>query len=109
MNRILKNALLALPLAATVVLTGCAAYSAAPVYGFVMTNVSGPLAAPSVGSPTKVGRGTMTTILGLIASGDASIESAAKSAGITKIHHVDFESKSTLGIIASWTVVVYGE
>jgi hypothetical protein len=45
----------------------------------------------------------------LVATGDASIEAAAKSAGITKIHHVDYHSKNILGIIGTFTVMVYGE
>jgi hypothetical protein len=45
----------------------------------------------------------------LIATGDASIDSAAKSAGIKTIHHVDYQSKSILGLYAEFTVIVYGE
>lgn len=48
-------------------------------------------------------------MLGLVATGDASIEAAAKAGGITKIHHVDFENFSILGIYATFTTVVYGD
>ena len=47
--------------------------------------------------------------LGLIAVGDASIRTAANSAGITKIHHVDYHTTNMLGIVARITVTVYGE
>jgi len=77
--------------------------------GGLYSDVKAPLAAPSLGSSVKVGRSTATSYLGLVAIGDASIESAAKSAGITKIHHVDYEAKNFLGIVATVTVVVYGE
>ena len=58
---------------------------------------------------TKIGTSTVTSILGLIATGDASIRAAAKDGGITKIHYVDYESKSVLGLWSPYTVVVYGE
>jgi hypothetical protein len=98
-----------LSLFAIVFMAGCGAYSVSPVTGFLYSDVKGPWSAPSVGNSTKVGRATAQSIFGLIATGDASIETAAKSAGITKIHHVDYESKNLLGIVATWTVVVYGE
>ncbi len=50
-----------------------------------------------------------TSVLGIYASGDASIDAAAKSAGITKIHHVDEQSTNILGFFAKYTVYVYGE
>jgi hypothetical protein len=40
--------------------------------------------------------------------GDASIEAAAKNAGITRIHHVDYQTQSVLGVMADFTVIVYG-
>lgn len=57
----------------------------------------------------KVGTGVSTSILGLITTGDSSIESAANSAGIKRISHVDCEKKNILGIFSTYTVVVYGE
>ena len=57
----------------------------------------------------KVGTGTVTSILGLIATGDASIRTIANSAGISKIDYVDYKSTNILGLIATYTVYVYGE
>ena len=51
----------------------------------------------------------IASFLVLIATGDASIRAAAKSAGITKIHHVDHHSTNMLGFVATYTVIVYGE
>ncbi|MBD3183058.1 hypothetical protein GF312_12255 [Candidatus Poribacteria bacterium] len=90
-------------------LAGCAAYSVAPVTGGLYTEVKMPGVVTSNTGSSKVGTATCTSILGLIAQGDASIETAAKNAGITKIHHVDYQSKSILGIYAEFTVMVYGE
>ncbi len=94
---------------ATMLFTGCAAYAVTPVFGALYTDVKAPLTATSNSEYSKVGTGEATSILGLIATGDASIQTAARNAGITKIHHVDFESKSVLGIYAKFTVYVYGE
>jgi hypothetical protein len=47
--------------------------------------------------------------LGLIAMGDASLETAAMAGGITKITHVDHDSFSVLFLFSSYTITVYGE
>jgi len=80
-----------------------------PAMGNLYTDVKAPLSATSNTGYSKVGKASCQSILGLIATGDASIEAAAKSQGITKIHHVDYESKNILGIVGSYTVVVYGD
>lgn len=81
----------------------------APISGWAYTNVKGPFAVTGNGVSSKVGTAECQGILGLVTTGDASIETAAKSAGITKIHHVDYESSSIIGIIAKYKVIVYGE
>lgn len=48
------------------------------------------------------------SVLGLVATGDCSIATAAKKGGITRIHHADFESRASLEF-AKFTVTVYGE
>jgi hypothetical protein len=85
------------------------AMSSAPLTGFLYTDMKAPLAVTSNTGSTKVGTAKATSILGIVATGDASIEAAARSAGITKIHHVDYQATSIIGIIASFTVMVYGE
>ncbi len=57
----------------------------------------------------KVGTAKATNILGIIATGDASVQTAANSAGISKISHVDCKKKSLLGLFSSYTIFVYGE
>ena len=44
-----------------------------------------------------------------MALGDASIQTAAREAGITRIHHVDYQAKSYVGIYTIYTVIVYGD
>lgn len=85
------------------------ALAPSPVLGTVYTDVKAPLAATSNPTGSKVGTAEATSILGIAATGDASIEAAAKKAGITRISHVDYQSYSVLGIFAKFTVYVYGE
>lgn len=93
----------------TITLASCGAFAGAPVLGTIYTDVQAPLAVTSNQIGSKVGTGKATSILGIIATGDASINSAAKRAGISKISHIDYNSKSILGIFATWEVIVYGE
>ena len=58
---------------------------------------------------SKVGTSVANSYCGLIAVGDASVQTAARSAGIKKISHVDSKKSSILGILITHTTVVYGE
>jgi hypothetical protein len=102
----MKKLLLVVGIAA--LLSSCA-MAPSPLMGGLFTKVQAPLAVTSNQGSVKVGTAEATSILGIIATGDASINAAAKSAGITKIHHVDYEGFGVLGIFAKYTVYVYGE
>lgn len=95
-------------LAVTALMSSCASVQS-PVGAWAYVAVKGPVAVTGNTGSSKVGTAECKGILGLLATGDASIQTAAKSAGISKIHHVDYESNSILGIISSYKVVVYGE
>lgn len=56
--------------------------------------------ATSATMPTRVGRACVENILGLVAIGDSSIETAKKNGGIKKVVSVDYEVDQ---------VVVYGK
>lgn len=91
-----------------IALSGCAVANA-PVNGLLYSHVTGPIGVTgSADKPTKVGRSTARSFFGLYATGNASIEEAAKNGGITKIHHVDHETQVILGVVADFTTVVYG-
>lgn len=95
-------------LVSALALNGCAS-ATMPVTGFLYGNVSAPLTATvSSEKPTRVGRASARSLFGVIASGDASIQTAARNGGITEIHHVDYESQNFFGVLAEFTVVVYG-
>ena len=57
----------------------------------------------------KEGTGSVYNILWLFSIGDASIESAMTSGNIQKIHHIDNQYVSILGLIYIYTTRVYGE
>jgi hypothetical protein len=100
----------ALCLSGAFALTGCATAFTPVGPGILMTDVKGPVS--SVDGSTnfpKTGSATCTSVLGLFASGDCSIEAAGKAGGLTKIHAVDHESWSVLGIYARFTTIVKGE
>ncbi len=57
----------------------------------------------------KTGEACISSILGVIATGDASIEAAKKAGGITTVAHIDHEQFSVLGVYATSCTVVHGQ
>lgn len=91
-----------------IMMSSCAMVKS-PVGGIIYTDVHSPMAVTDNSGSAKAGHASASSILGLIATGDASITKAAKSAGITKIHHVDEHATNILGIFAKYEITVYGE
>lgn len=90
-------------------LNGCA--MATGGNGFAMGGVySGYKSPGQVGTAadTKTGEACVSSILGIVATGDASIETAKKAGGITQIAHVDHEQFAVLGIYATSCTIVHG-
>jgi hypothetical protein len=58
---------------------------------------------------SKTGQASGQIILGLFGDVDAGIATAARNAGITKVATVDFQYKTLLGIINTYTTTVTGE
>ena len=79
-----------------------------PATGFLFSDVKGPFISGD-GASAKSGTSECMSILGWVALGDASLETAMKAGGIKKINHVDFHTFNILGIYAKLTVTVYGE
>ena len=63
----------------------------------------------NVEESSKKGIAYCESFLGLITTGDASIQAAADNGGITKISHVDWDVRNILGLYGKYTVTVYGE
>jgi hypothetical protein len=57
----------------------------------------------------KSGTAECKSYCGIVAIGDASIDTAARNGGIKQIQYVDWEVESILGIIGKYKVTVYGE
>lgn len=90
-------------------MSSCATMSTPAGFGSIYADIKTGEHVTSNNCGTKVGTASAKNILGLVLIGDASIETAAKSAGIKKISHVDSERNSILGIFATYKVIVYGE
>jgi hypothetical protein len=90
--------------------TGCAAN---PFFGLAVTKVHAPtinLTTPvNATQSAKKGEAYCKNILGLVALGDASLDTAMKNGGITKIHHVDCTYEVYMGVYSKFTIVAYGE
>jgi len=95
-------------------MTGCGAMIAMGGGGTLYQDTKTPMNdvsywGPSTGSMTKKGEASYSSILGILATGDASLKEAMDRGGITKIHHIDQQVTNILGIIATYKVIVYGE
>lgn len=68
-------------------------------YGNIATDEAG---------ANKEGKACGQSILGLVATGDASITAAKAASGITKVAAVDHSAKNILGILGEWCTIVHG-
>ncbi|MEM1013726.1 MAG: TRL-like family protein [Planctomycetota bacterium] len=93
--------------------TGCYAGSGVGVAyapGFLYSDYTYPAYANGGGTVgTKSGEAMITSILGLVATGDASIRTAASNGGISEVMTVDTKVTNILGIYSTVTTVVSGE
>ena len=103
-----KAILLASAIAAAATFSGCAMVGT-PLSGVVYTNMNYPVTATASEQGSKTGEASATSILGIVATGDASVAEAAKNGGITKVKTVDVKAKNILGVYAKYTVIVTGE
>jgi len=97
------------PVFGVIVLSGCAT-APTPLMGLIHTNVA--YSANGVQLPNadavKTGKACATSILGLLASGDASIAAAKKAGRIENVLFVDYQGSSLLGLYAEFCTVVRG-
>lgn len=89
------------------IFTACASYLPT---GILYTEVKTPISVATNGdlNYTKVGESKATTIFGLVATGDASLEAAMRNGNIKHVKHVEYQVKNILGFGESKTVV-YGD
>lgn len=105
----MKKIFLSLSCVAMLALASCSVVTSGSGMGVLYTGVSEGQIATSNAVGTKVGTSSSIGVLGLVSVGDASIQTAAHSAGISKISHVDVKKMSVLGIFAQYKTVVYGD
>ena len=86
---------------------GCA-FVKSPVLGVLYTGAKAPVLVGPGKKSSKTGKACASSILGLIATGDASIGAATAQGKIRRIHHVDSEAFSILGLYATYCTVVKG-
>jgi len=67
-----------------------------PYLGGIYSDIQGPNKASSNKNPKKLGRSCATAILGMVSTGDASIESARANAKIEHVTAVDYQVTTVL-------------
>jgi hypothetical protein len=91
-------------LGVVLMLAGCASFYPA---GGIYTEGKMGVQAGS-GAADKTGRACMTSILALVATGDASIEAAKAAGGIKEVVSMNYEVKNILGVWGEYCLVVKG-
>ena len=106
-----KKLMLLLVLAVAISAFSACAIVTSPVGGSIYLDVHAPHSATAADAAgdLKVGEGIATSILGIVGTGDASVNTAMNAGGIQKIHFVDYHSWQILGLYGVYTVKVYGE
>ena len=90
-------------------ISGCVIAPFQPPVGAVSV-VKAPLSTEgNFSASSKCGVSSSVCILGIVATGDCSIDAAVESAGLNKINHIDYGYLNVLGVFQKTTVYVYGE
>ena len=105
----MRKAIISCAAFAVLTLASCSTISTRSGVGALYTGVTEGEMVTSNTLGTKVGTASQSGVLGLVSGGDASIQTAANSAGIKKVSHVDAKKFSVLGLFASYKIIVYGE
>jgi hypothetical protein len=92
-------------------LTGCLRAPVIPPMGCIYSDFKAPLDIDYDKSQVtgKSGSAESISILGLVAIGDCSAATAAKTGGIQTIDHADYTYQNILGVIQRYNTVVYGQ
>lgn len=88
-------------------LSGCQIVASPMLGGIYNETKYGDVATDEAGA-TKEGKACGTSILGWVATGDASIQAAKAAGGITKVASVDHSAKNILGVFGEWCTIVRG-
>lgn len=103
-------ALFCVILAAVAFVGGCYTTPIMPPHGMIYSDFSAPLdpflSKTTLG--TRYGTAESTAILGLVATGDCSVERAALNGGVRVIDHADYHYFNVIGVYQRFIVRVYG-
>jgi len=89
-------------------LSGCMIVST-PAIGIIYTEVKYGFVATTSTASAKEGKACAQSILGWVATGDASIAAAKAAGGIAEVSYVDHYAKNILGIVGEWCTIVRGK
>lgn len=89
-------------------LSGCGFVADGP-FGWAYTDSKTPITMGAAKTGSKTGKACITSFFGMTSIGDASIESAAKAAGINEIATVDSENLNIFGTYTKQCTVITGE
>ena len=105
----MKKVILGAAVALALTLTGCGTMMVpGALFSDVTTVGSTHIITADQELGTREGRAQATNILGLISTGDAGINAAARAGGITRVTHVDRRHRHILGLIHWHETIVHG-
>ncbi len=81
---------------------------ASPMLGAIYTEAKYGDVATDASGASKEGKACGQSILGWVATGDASVTAAKANGGITTVASVDHSAKNILGILGEWCTIVRG-
>ncbi len=88
-------------------LAGCQIV-ASPMAGGIYNETKYGDVATTATAASKEGKACGTSILGWVATGDASVAAAKAAGGISTVASVDHSAKNILGIFGEWCTIVKG-
>ena len=91
---------------ASMFLVGCA--QVGPTGGIVFHDIKYGQFATTEVNATKTGTACQTSVLSLVAQGDASVDAAKRDGKITKVSSIDSSSFSVLGFYNKYCTIVKG-
>ena len=96
-------------LALATLMGGCIVAPFQPPMGIVSV-VKAPLSTEgNFNAGSKSGEASVVSILGIVSTGDCSIDAAVKDGGLSKVNHLDYDYLNILGIYQKATDIAYGE
>ena len=107
----LKRVLVLAVLSVLFVASGCQLAPVQPPLGMIFSQIRAPvdIDCDNTDLGSKVGQAGAVSVLGLIAVGDASVQAAARQAGITTVKHLDYEFMNILGLYTNMKITAYGD